>query len=130
MTNLENEIAENDELRRTFKGGCIEISQDVAANVMITSILYSVRKYDSFVEHNNDQDNHAFGLFQVEEDWIFWEISKCKKSELQDCRCSFEKILKIYHSYEIENSEPYCSLVASNGKNVTVDCLGSMSPAN
>jgi hypothetical protein len=116
LTDLENEIAENDELRRTFKGGCIEISRDVASNVMITSILYSVRNYDSFAEHNNEQDNHAFGLFQVEEDWIFWEISKCRKSEPQDCRCSLKKVLKIYDSYEIENSEPHGSLTASKVK--------------
>ncbi len=116
MTDLENEIAENDELRRTFKGGCIEISQDVASNVMITSILYSVRNYDSFDEHNNAQDNHAFGLFHVDEDWIFWEISKCRKSEPQDCRCSLKKVLKIYDSYEIENSEPHGSLTASRVK--------------
>lgn len=116
MTDLENEIAENDELRRTFKGGCIEISQDVASNIMITSILYSVRNYDNFAKHNNGQDDHAFGLFHVDEDWIFWEISKCRKSEPGDCKCSFEKILKIYHSYEIETSEPSYSLIASKEK--------------
>ena len=101
MTDLENEIAENDMLRRSFEGGCVEISYDVASSEIIESILDGVRKYDLFSEHKNKQDNHAFGLINFDECWIFWEISKCGKSELRACKCILKKVLKIYHDYEM-----------------------------
>lgn len=59
VTDLENEIAENDMLRRSFEGGCVEISHDVASSDIIESILDGVRNYDSFAEHKNEQDEHA-----------------------------------------------------------------------
>lgn len=101
MIELENEIAENDALRRSFEGGCIEISQDVASSDVIGSILDSVRNYDSFAEHKNEQDDHAFGLINFDEAWIFWEISKCERSEPHACKCALKKVLKIYHDYEM-----------------------------
>ena len=101
MTDLENEIAENDILRRTFKSGCIEISHDVASSDVVASILYGVRNYDSFAEHQNEQDDHSFGLINFNEGWIFWEISKCKTSDLRSCKCPLEKVLKIYYDYEM-----------------------------
>lgn len=101
MTYLENEIAENDILRRTFKSGCIEISHDIAASDAVASILYGVRNYDRFSEHQNEQDDHSFGLINFNEGWIFWEILKCKNSEPRSCKCPLKKVLKIYHDYEM-----------------------------
>lgn len=101
MTDLENEIAENDMLRRSFEGGCVEISHDVASSDVIEPILDGVRNYDSFAEHKNEQDDHAFGLIHLDAGWIFWEISKCEKSKLHACKCTLKKVLKIYHDYEM-----------------------------
>lgn len=113
VTNLENVIAENDMLRSSLKGGCVEISHDVASSDVIKSILDGVRNYDSFAEHKNEQDDHAFGLFNFEEGWIFWEISKCGKSEHLRCKCPLKKVLKIYHDYEMSLTEQHFKLVAS-----------------
>jgi hypothetical protein len=101
VTDFENEIAENDMLRRSFEGGCVEISHDIAASDVIESILDGVRNYDSFAEHQNEQDDHAFGLIHFDEGWIFWEISKCEKSGPRPCKCPLKKVLKIYHDYEM-----------------------------
>jgi hypothetical protein len=110
VIDLENEIAENDMLRRSFEGGCVEISDDVASSDGIESILDHVRNYDSFAEHKNEQDDHAFGFINFDEEWIFWEISKCEVSEPRACKCSMKKILKIYHDYEMQGSNHIVSL--------------------
>lgn len=101
MTDVGNEIAENDMLRRSFEGGCIEISRDVASSDAIESILDGVRNYDCFAEHKNEQEDHSFGFINFDEGWIFWEISKCEKSGTCDCKCTMKKVLKIYHDYEM-----------------------------
>lgn len=102
MTDLENEIAENDMLRRSFKGGCVEISNDVASSDIVEAVLDGVRNYDSsFSEHNNEQDDHAFGLINFNSDWVFWEISPCNKSNFNACKCTLKKILRIYYDYEM-----------------------------
>ena len=101
MIDLEHEIAENDMLRRFFEGGCVEISRDVASSDAIKSVLDGVRNYDSFAEHNNEKDDHAFGLIKFPEGWVFWEISKCEETVAHACKCALKKILKIYRDYEL-----------------------------
>ncbi|OYU75102.1 MAG: hypothetical protein CFE32_15535, partial [Alphaproteobacteria bacterium PA3] len=95
MTDVGNEIAENDILRRAVVGGCVEISHDVASSDAIESILDGVRNYDCFAEHKNEHEDHSFGLINFDEGWIFWEISKCEKSGPRDCKCTMKKVLKI-----------------------------------
>lgn len=102
MTDLKNEIADNDMLRRSFEGGCVEISPDVASSNIIEAILDGVRNYDShFSEHKNEQDDHGFGLINFNSDWVFWEIAACAKSNLGACKCTLKKTLKIYYDYEM-----------------------------
>lgn len=99
MNDLKNEIAENDKLRVSLEGGCVEISGDVASSKNIEAILKSVRGYD-FSGHKDDLDDHSFGLVEFDDGWVFWEISQCQKEKTQQCRCTSRKNLSICYDYE------------------------------
>jgi len=100
MIDLKHEIAENDMLRSSFDGGCIKISENIMACKNMDVILESVRKYDSFAEHKDEHDGHAFGLVEFDEGWVFWEISQCAKAKSHQCCCASQKTLEVYFDYE------------------------------
>ena len=66
----------NDELRRTFRGGQVVLTQGVSALDTYTQIcaLQLVRGYRDFSDVNNPYDERDFGGFQIGMHGFFWKI--------------------------------------------------------
>lgn len=66
----------NDQLRTTFSGGRVMMTQGVnaLADETLAKVLRTVREFDDFGEDNDPYGTHEFGMFELEENRIMFKI--------------------------------------------------------
>lgn len=66
----------NDQLRTTFSGGRVMMTQGVnaLANETIAKVLRAVRDFDGFGEDNDPYGTHEFGMFELDQNRIMFKI--------------------------------------------------------
>jgi uncharacterized protein DUF3768 len=64
----------NDELRRTFSGGKIMMTNGLSSHPDHIRILNRVRTFNAFTEDNDPYGEHDFGAFDHAGDVIFFKI--------------------------------------------------------
>lgn len=66
----------NDQLRRTFAGGRVVITQGIQAlgDQAAYRVLQAVREFEAFTEGNDPYHTHEFGAFEVEGQHCMFKI--------------------------------------------------------
>jgi Protein of unknown function (DUF3768) len=70
-------IAElNDQLRRTFRGGKILLTEAVQALDMVTrmELLLAVQKFETFTQDNDPHNEHDFGLIKLDGKTFYFKV--------------------------------------------------------
>lgn len=74
MSDREKIRAQNDNFRKTLRGGQALMTRGVAARSDVMTIVARVREFDSFTADNDPYDEHDFGAFESGPDKFFWKI--------------------------------------------------------
>ena len=66
----------NDQLRRSFEGGQVLMTQGVnaLAGKTLAQVLLAIRDFDAFTEDNDPFETHEFGSVQVDGQTVFFKI--------------------------------------------------------
>ena len=66
----------NDQLRTSFSGGRVMMTQGVnaLADATIAKVLRAVREFDDFSEDNDPYGTHEFGMLEIEGERVMFKI--------------------------------------------------------
>lgn len=66
----------NDQLRQTFSGGRVVMTQGVTglADDTVARVLKAVREFDDFSEDNDPYGTHDFGMLDIDGERLMWKI--------------------------------------------------------
>lgn len=66
----------NDQLRQTFSGGKVMMTQGInaLADDTLARVLLAIRDFDDFTEDNDPYGTHEFGSVQIDGNTVFFKV--------------------------------------------------------